>query len=140
LIARDARNRSARPRFRFPLSVFRFPPYHPHITSAAAAQTPTRLLRPLFALVTLVFLAVLIRTAWMSDDGAITLRTVLNVTHGFGLRFNVAERVQTFTHPLWLGLITLVYLAVGNIYASTFLLSIALSVIVFLHALTRAES
>ena len=76
----------------------------------------------------------------MSDDGAITLRTVLNVTHGFGLRFNVAERVQTFTHPLWLGLITLVYLAVGNIYASTFLLSIALSVIVFWHALTRAAT
>ena len=47
----------------------------------------------------LVFLAVLVRTAWISDDGLISLRTVMNVTHGHGLTFNVGERVQTFTHP-----------------------------------------
>ena len=40
-----------------------------------------------------VFLALLLRTAWLSDDGLITLRTVLNLTHGYGLTFNIAERV-----------------------------------------------
>ena len=64
---------------------------------------PTRVLpRPIAALLLLIFLAVLLRTAWISDDGLISLRTVLNVTHGNGLTFNVGERVQTFTHPLWL--------------------------------------
>jgi arabinofuranosyltransferase len=110
------------------------------VITPAPEQTPSRLLRPLFVLATLVFLSVLIRTAWLSDDAAITLRTVLNVTHGFGLRFNIAERVQTFTHPLWLGLVTLVYLAVGNVYSATFAVSIILSVVVFWLALARAAT
>jgi arabinofuranosyltransferase len=60
----------------------------------------------LAVLVTLVFAFLLLRSSWISDDAAISLRTVLNVTHGFGLTFNIAERVQTFTHPLWLLLLT----------------------------------
>lgn len=42
------------------------------------------------------------RTAWLSDDAFITLRTVSNALHGDGLCWNVAERVQTYTHPLWM--------------------------------------
>ena len=72
---------------------------------------PGRMLpRHVAALVVLVFLAVLVRTAWISDDGLISLRTVMNVTHGHGLTFNIGERVQTFTHPLWLALLTAGYL------------------------------
>lgn len=48
---------------------------------------------------------VLYRTAWVSDDAYITLRTVDNLLGGYGLRWNVAERVQSFTHPLWMGLL-----------------------------------
>jgi hypothetical protein len=55
--------------------------------------------RHVAALLLLVFLAVLVRTAWISDDGLISLRTVMNVTHGNGLTFNPGERVQTFTPP-----------------------------------------
>lgn len=43
----------------------------------------------------------LIRTAWVSDDGFITLRSVQNYIHGYGMVYNVGERVQTFTHPMW---------------------------------------
>jgi arabinofuranosyltransferase len=92
------------------------------------------------ALLTLMFFAVLLRTAWLSDDALITLRTVLNVTHGFGLTFNIAERVQTFTHPLWMALLTASYLAVGNVYIATFALSIATSLAVFWIAVRRAAS
>jgi arabinofuranosyltransferase len=102
---------------------------------------PTSLLpRPVAALLLLVFLAVLIRTAWISDDGLISLRTVLNVTHGNGLTFNVGERVQTFTHPLWLALLTAGYLVIGNVYYATFALSIAVSVWVFWLVVSRAAS
>jgi arabinofuranosyltransferase len=101
---------------------------------------PSPLPRLLAAFLLVVFLAVLIRTAWISDDALITLRTVLNVTHGFGLTFNVAERVQTFTHPLWLFLLTATYLIVGNVYLATFALSIGVSLIVFWMALTRAAT
>jgi len=41
------------------------------------------------------------RIAWLSDDSLITLRTALNITHGWGPGFNATESVQAYTHPLW---------------------------------------
>jgi len=114
--------------------------YHESAYTFAIASTPSIERRLLAAVATLVFAAVLFRTAWISDDALITLRTVLNVTHGFGLRFNVAERVQTFTHPLWLLLLTAGYTIVGNVYVATFAASIVCSLIVFWAAVTRAIS
>lgn len=49
-----------------------------------------------------LFLAVLIGTAWLGDDSMITMRTVANALAGHGLVWNLGERVQTFTHPLWM--------------------------------------
>jgi len=87
-----------------------------------------------------LFFVVLLRTAWLGDDALISLRTVLNVTHGYGLTFNAAERVQTFTHPLWLGLLTLAYGVVGNVFYATFALAIATSLLVFALVLRAARS
>jgi len=42
-----------------------------------------------------------IRNSWVSDDAYITFRSLENFLHGYGLVFNIGERVQTFTHPLW---------------------------------------
>jgi arabinofuranosyltransferase len=110
------------------------------VTDGRTDQTSSGWPTALAALVTLVFVAVLIRTAWISDDAAITLRTVLNVTHGFGLTFNIQERVATFTHPLWLGLLTAAYFVAGNAYAGTLGLSVVTSIAAFWLALTRAAS
>ena len=52
--------------------------------------------------VTTVLLAVAVRVAWLGDDAYITLRTVENWCSGLGLRWNLVDRVQTFTHPLWM--------------------------------------
>src|SRR5215471_15510017 len=104
------------------------------------AFTRTALPDAIASLLTLTFLAVLIRTAWLSDDALITLRTVLNVTHGFGLRFNIDERVQTFTHPLWLGVVTTAYYVTFNVYFAAFLSSVLLSVYAFWTAVTRAAT
>jgi arabinofuranosyltransferase len=87
-----------------------------------------------------VFAVVLFRTAWISDDAEITLRTVLNVTHGFGLTFNVAERVQTYTHPLWMGLLTLGYLVIGNVYVTMFGAGMIGSGLAFWFVVRRAAS
>ena len=70
----------------------------------------------LIVLLSLVFFTILLRTAWVSDDSFITMRTVDNFLHGYGLTWNVDERVQTFTHPLWLLLLTGVYLITQNAY------------------------
>lgn len=87
-----------------------------------------------------LFLVVLLRTAWLGDDALITLRTVLNATHGYGLTFNLTERVQAFTHPLWLGLLTIAYWVIGNIFYATFVLSITVSLVVFGVVLRAARS
>jgi arabinofuranosyltransferase len=39
--------------------------------------------------------------AWVADDAFITFRHVVNCLSGHGPVFNVGERVQGFTHPLW---------------------------------------
>ncbi len=39
--------------------------------------------------------------AWVADDAFITLRYVQNTLEGNGIVYNVGDRVQGFTHPLW---------------------------------------
>ncbi len=55
------------------------------------------------------FTWVLYQTAWLCDDAYISYRTAENLVTGYGLTWNPAERVQAFTHPLWLFLNTLAY-------------------------------
>lgn len=67
----------------------------------------------------LLFSIVLIRTGWICDDAFITLRSLDNWANGFGLRWNVAERVQVFTHPLWAGVLMFPYLLTREPYFTT---------------------
>ena len=68
-----------------------------------------------------VLVVVLIRTAWYGDDSYITLRTVDNWRHGHGLTWNVDERVQAYTHPLWM-LVSTGLVSLTNEYYLTLLL------------------
>jgi arabinofuranosyltransferase len=43
---------------------------------------------------------------WMVDDGFIYLRVVQQITSGNGPVFNTGERVEAFTSPLWVALLT----------------------------------
>ena len=77
----------------------------------------------------IIFSIVLIRTAWISDDAAITLRAVLNFLNGYGARFNVDERVQAYTHPLWFISISALSVVIKNVFYTTFILSIICSIL-----------
>jgi hypothetical protein len=55
------------------------------------------------------FAVIVVVNAWMADDAFITLRTVDNFVAGHGLTWNVQERVQAYTHPLWMFLLSLLY-------------------------------
>jgi len=83
---------------------------------------------PYITLFLLIFTFLIIRTAWLSDDIFITFRTVLNWLHGSGAVFNIGERVQAYTHPLWFLLLSGGTWLFGNIFYVTFGLSIILSV------------
>jgi arabinofuranosyltransferase len=62
----------------------------------------------------LLYLFLLVRNAWASDDAFITLRVVTNILHGYGPNWNGAERVQVFTHPLWMMILIPFYILVRN--------------------------
>lgn len=47
--------------------------------------------------------------AWMVDDAYITMRTVHNFVTGHGLTWNSVERVQAYTHPLWMFCLSALY-------------------------------
>ena len=57
--------------------------------------------------------------AWTFEDTFITYRVIDNFLNGYGLRWNVVERVQVFTHPLWLFLLTPIYYFTREVIVST---------------------
>ena len=84
-------------------------------------------LLPLAGLVLIA--AVLARTAWLADDAYISFRAVDNLLNGHGLRWNIDERVQTFTNPLWTLVVGAVYFCSGEIFYSALLFSAAVSLL-----------
>lgn len=74
-----------------------------------------------------IFAVVLLRTAWLCDDAYITLRTIDNFVHGLGLTWNAAERVQTFTHPLWLLVLSIPYSFTFEAFYTTLIVSMMVS-------------
>jgi len=75
------------------------------------------------------FLCMIVKDGWLSDDSYITLRVVDNFLHGYGLTWNTDERVQVYTHPLWMFCLSLISFFTHEVYYSTLLLSIVLSLI-----------
>ena len=69
--------------------------------------------------------------AWVGDDAFITMRTVDNFVHGYGLRFNVCERVQSYTNPLWMFLLSAGYWVTLEPFYTVIGISIVISVVAF---------
>ncbi|HTV17152.1 MAG TPA: hypothetical protein VMG12_00735, partial [Polyangiaceae bacterium] len=70
----------------------------PEPLSSPLARVPPALVW----LATGVLFYFILKVSWVAEDSYITLRTVDNILNGYGPRWNVDERVQSFTHPLWL--------------------------------------
>lgn len=91
---------------------------------------PMNLFRRLLILLFIVlFVSILLRTAWLSDDAYITFRTVDNFVHGYGLTWNPAERVQAYTHPLWMFLLSAFYFFTREIYYTSLSFSMGVSLL-----------
>ena len=71
-----------------------------------------------------ITIVVLINNAWLCNDAFITYRTVDNFVNGHGLTWNVHERVQAFTHPLWMFLISVPYFFTGEMFFTPIIVSI----------------
>jgi arabinofuranosyltransferase len=89
----------------------------------------------------LLFAIVVTKDAWLSDDAFITLRSIDNFWNGYGLRWNVIERVQPYTHPLWMLLLGAIYGVTREPHLTTLAVSLALTaavVCLFCRRLTLA--
>ena len=86
----------------------------------------------LIGLMLTVYVVVVVRTAWVSEDSYITFRTVDNFVNGYGLTWNVAERVQAYTHPLWMFVISAAYFITREIFFTSVLVSLVVSMLTVL--------
>ena len=114
-----------------PVTIETAPPMNQSIQSHSRIHNKT-----IIGLLCLAYTIILTRTAWICDDAYITLRTVDNFTQGHGLRWNPLERVQTYTHPLWLFLLSSIHIITREVYYTTVSLSIIVSVSAFFLVLT----
>ena len=79
------------------------------------------------AVLTGLYFVILLRTAWVCDDAYITLRTVDNFIAGHGLRWNVIERVQAYTHPFWMLILSVAGFATREAFFTTIMVSISVA-------------
>ncbi len=82
---------------------------------------------PVLASVVL-FAYVAFMSAWMAEDAFITLRTVDNFVGGHGLTWNVAERVQVYTHPLWMFMLSLCFAFTREAFHTSIFVGLGVSV------------
>lgn len=78
-----------------------------------------------FALAALAWLV--LSHAWFTDDAYFSFRSIDNFVNGYGLTWNVIERVQAYTHPLWVLLLSAFYFFTREIYITTIVVSLALT-------------
>ena len=75
--------------------------------------------------------------AWAGEDAFIFFRYVDNFLGGYGLVFNLGERVEGFTAPLWVFVLSFLHLITGfelrplSIFFGLFLSSLAILLILF---------
>ena len=102
---------------------------------AALRRSNGRMKKSLAIVGALIFLALVLRIAWVGDDGYITFRTLEQVVAGHGLRWNPHERVQAFTSPLWLFFLLIPRLVSSNVFLNAlgvaFVLDAVLLVVLF---------
>ncbi|MCP4569496.1 MAG: hypothetical protein GY841_18115 [FCB group bacterium] len=71
---------------------------------------------------------VAVKNGWVGDDAYITLRIIDNFVNGHGLNWNISERVQSFTHPLWLFVLSIFYSITREPFYTTLFVSLGFSI------------
>jgi arabinofuranosyltransferase len=92
---------------------------HPSHPSAEPPALRTLAWASLLLAFTYVFLA----NHWLGDDAYITFRVVWNFVNGYGLTFNPDERVQAYTHPLWMLLVSAAHFLTREFFFTVSVLS-----------------
>jgi arabinofuranosyltransferase len=102
------------------------------MTETGEGMDNTQMRKTILSVLGVIFAVVLVKTAWVSDDSYITLRVVDNLVHGYGLVWNVGERVQAFTAPLWLLVFSVVYAITREDYFTFISFMMVISIAAFI--------
>ncbi len=88
-----------------------------------------------------LFLYISYQNAWLSDDSFISFRTLDHFVNGYGLRWNIVERVQAFTNPLLVLVVSPFYYFYQNIVFWSFFSSFCwgLGTVYFLRKLAASK-
>lgn len=81
-------------------------------------------------IVNILIIAIILRVyyyGWVTDDAFITFRSVLNFINGDGLVFNLGERVQSYTHPLWFLMLSFFAYFDTNLYFLSIVIGVVLT-------------
>ncbi|MGD0337842.1 MAG: hypothetical protein ABSB78_03540 [Bacteroidota bacterium] len=79
-----------------------------------------------------LFTYIYIINAWVTDDAYITFRTIDNFIHGYGLTWNIQERVQVYSNPLWMFFISAFYAFTSEAFYTTIIVSFLLCILTFI--------
>jgi len=72
------------------------------------------LVKTLLAISSLFMFYGLLKFAWICDDAFFTLRAALNFNHGLGPVWSPGQRLQSFTNPLWMFLMSIHLFGLSN--------------------------
>ncbi len=100
----------------------------PAAVAAPARLSNDTLIRIARASLLVLFTYVFLANAWLGDDAYITFRVIWNWVHGYGLTFNPDERVQAYTHPLWMLVMAAAHLVTGEFFFTATVVSWAFCV------------
>lgn len=96
--------------------------------NTALTAIPSKQLKTLAVTIALIaYIAIAIKSAWVADDAYFTFRTIDNWVSGYGLRWNIIERVQVYTHPLWMLFLAAAYRLTHEIWLTSMIVSLITS-------------
>ncbi len=95
--------------------------------SPAAFAVPERQALQSLAAFMLITVALIISVSYIDEDAFISFRAVENFVHGHGLKWNLDERVQAFTNPLWVLLLIPVRALLGDVLRASMVMSVLCS-------------
>jgi arabinofuranosyltransferase len=85
---------------------------------------------------TYLFLA----NSWLGDDAYITFRVVWNFLNGYGPVFNPGERVQAYTHPLWMLVLSAAHGVTREFFFTALAVSYGFAIVAVLVVVRSARS
>lgn len=108
------------------------------ISLISVARLSSFHLLPLYLTSAMLFIRIL-QYSWVTDDAFITFRSVMNFVAGDGPVFNVGERVQSFTHPLWFLMLSLGGWLDLNLYFFSIFLGLGFSLLTIIYLIRQSR-